>query len=344
MSETVIIFSAHESYLPAAIEELHEAVPGARLERVGPDAGRLRTGEVDIAEVAAVCRERPIVFVQHLMRELATIAVGHETEIANEIVSNALDALEDMGTEREIALQVWRSGEAALGPRNDLLWREIAERLSERGYTVARGNREWILSVLITPEQIIAGLNRSEDALVDWPGGRLSLAKPSGQISRSEFKLEELFKVVDIPLPSDGMALDLGASPGGWTRILRRHGLSVWAVDPANLDPRIAADPRVHHVRTTAAQFLANTDQRFDLIVNDMRMTPTRSCGLMLDATRCLNPRAIAILTLKISPHQPLRTVRSCLGLLQRSYEILFARQLYHNRNEVTVIGRLRDT
>ena len=113
-------------------------------------------------------------------------------------------------------------------------------------------------------------------------------------------------------------------------------------MDPADLDARVASDRNVHHVRTTAGAFLSATSQHFDLIVNDMRMTPTRSCGVMLNAARCLNPGALAILTLKISPQQPLRAVREALELLRRSYEIRFARQLYHNRNEVTVVARIQ--
>jgi 23S rRNA C2498 (ribose-2'-O)-methylase RlmM len=50
----------------------------------------------------------------------------------------------------------------------------------------------------------------------------------------------------------------------------------------------------------------------------------------------------VAIMTLKITPDDALRTVRSSLDALSDRYEILHARQLYHHRNEVTVVARKR--
>jgi 23S rRNA (cytidine2498-2'-O)-methyltransferase len=47
-------------------------------------------------------------------------------------------------------------------------------------------------------------------------------------------------------------------------------------------------------------------------------------------------------MTLKISPHDALRTVKETFRVLRRSYEIIFARQLHHNRNEITVVARLK--
>ena len=37
----------------------------------------------------------------------------------------------------------------------------------------------------------MVGLNRLEDSLSDWPGGRMRLARGEERVSRSEFKLEE---------------------------------------------------------------------------------------------------------------------------------------------------------
>jgi 23S rRNA (cytidine2498-2'-O)-methyltransferase len=336
-----ILFSAHEDYLRAAGAELDEVFPRATTDRVGPDAARLRGEGIDISSVAAACRDRPIVFVRHLAQVAAEIPYDVD-DLEERITSCCLNVLSSRGAAPHVALQLWRTGASFANLRSDELRRGIAGRLTERGLVVSRGRQDQILSVLLAPRQVIVGFNRREEALVDWPGGRLSLARGAHQISRSEFKLEELFRTFDVPLPASGAALDLGASPGGWTRILRSRGLSVWAVDPADLDPRLAADQHVHHERTTAGPFLAGTQRRFDLIVDDMRMTPTRSCGVMLDASRKLTPGGLIIMTLKIASRRALETVRTCLVLLERSYDILFARQLYHNRNEITVVGRRR--
>lgn len=166
------------------------------------------------------------------------------------------------------------------------------------------------------------------------------MKRSASQISRAEFKLEEALQVLDVSLPDAGYALDLGASPGGWTRLLRARGLTVYAVDPAPLHPRIEEDPQVVHVPATAGVFLGQTSRLFDLAVNDMRMTPERSCSVMLRASPHLRPSGTMIMTLKIAPRRPLPIVDRCLKMLGQEYALLHARQLYHNRNEVTVVAR----
>jgi 23S rRNA (cytidine2498-2'-O)-methyltransferase len=214
--------------------------------------------------------------------------------------------------------------------------------LKETGFEVARSGKDHVLSVVLTAKGAAIGFNTRASALSDWPGGQVRLAKPKGQISRSEFKLEELLREYPIDLPESGRALDLGASPGGWTRILRQRGLDVWAVDPADLHTSLKADPGVRHVRSTALPFLAKTELWFDLVVNDMRMTPELSSQMMLDAARTMEAGGMMILTLKLTPHRPEEAIRQSLRLLDRWYEIVLVRQLHHNRHEVTVVGRKR--
>ncbi len=44
-------------------------------------------------------------------------------------------------------------------------------------------------------------------------------------------------------------AVDVGAAPGGWTRLLARACAPVYAIDPANLDPDVVALPNVVHIK-----------------------------------------------------------------------------------------------
>jgi 23S rRNA (cytidine2498-2'-O)-methyltransferase len=180
------------------------------------------------------------------------------------------------------------------------------------------------------------GLSDVEQNLSSWAGGARRFAREPGQISRSEFKLLEALEVFALPLPEGGLALDLGAAPGGWTRLLRARGLRVVAVDPAALDPRLAGDRGIRHVRATAQQFFP-CRERFDLIVNDMRMDARDSARLMLDAAPCLRPEGHALMTLKLPAEGPEQVMHQALALLARRYRVLGARQLFHNRSEVTV-------
>jgi 23S rRNA (cytidine2498-2'-O)-methyltransferase len=334
------MFSAAEAGFNAAVKELRDEFgPGLNIQRLSPDVGVIGADAPGVAEVAEAVDRVPLVFIRHLTREVARVPVGAAARL-DAVVAAAVAAVADEVETGELSLQVWVSGEPGFGYGSRELSERLADELRARGNSVVRSGNDPILSCCITPAGVSIGLNTLRDSLSDWPGGRIRLARGDARVSRAEFKLEELFQTVELHLPERGRAVDFGASPGGWTRILRQRGLTVWAVDPGDLDPRVAADRGVHHVPTTAAQFLRQNDLRFDVAVNDMRMEPALSCEVMLDAATSLKPGALAIVTLKVGTRRPVDDVRRCLGLLGRRYEVVFARQLQHNRQEVTVAGR----
>ena len=268
-----LLYSTAEDYLNPATDELRELFPDAAFTVLGPDLGAIEAEGLSIGDLATACREAPTVFIRHLMREVTFLPLASATDL-DTVVDAALDAWTDLPLQPEVTLQVWGSGDVDLPFRTDELRHDLAEALEEEGTAVARAGKEQVLGVVATVSGLSIGLNSVGNGLSDWPGGRVRLAKPKGQISRSEFKLEELFRVHDPGLPKGGTAIDLGASPGGWTRILRQHGFTVWAVDPGRLDQRLDGDRGITHVRNTAGPFLASTSVTADLIVNDMRMDP----------------------------------------------------------------------
>ncbi|BCJ36341.1 ribosomal RNA large subunit methyltransferase M [Actinocatenispora thailandica] len=368
-----VVFSAAEESFGAAVRELQSALPrrntpkpqatpdqhgapmrhgaarsSVTVERLGPDLGVLPAGPT-AAEVAAACRDRPVVFVRHLTVQLARIPRpdADDPERVAARIPALLDGplpaeLAELAGADEVAVQAWISDPDTVEYGSRQLFEAVAATLRESGRTVRRAGAAAVLSCAVVHDGVLIGLNRGADSLSDWPGGRVRLSRGPDQVSRAEFKLEELFQAYPVPLPERGRAVDLGAAPGGWTRILRDRGMDVWAVDPGALAGSLAADPRVHHVATTVGEFLRSNRTRFDLAVNDLRMEPHLSTRVMLDAAATLRPGAHIVLTLKTGSRRPLDTVRDCLRLLRERYQVLFARQLYHNRKEVTVLARLR--
>jgi 23S rRNA (cytidine2498-2'-O)-methyltransferase len=186
----------------------------------------------------------------------------------------------------------------------------------------------------------LAGLSTPSQNLSDWAGGARRFAREEGQVSRSEFKLLEAFEVFDIKLPQRGVALDLGASPGGWTRVLRQRDQYVTAVDPGALDERITADPGVRHKRMTAEAYLHDEPDQFDVIVNDMRMDGRDSARLMVAYARLLYPHGAAVMTLKLPEARRMPILEHALAVLRSAYTVAGARQLFHNRSEITLYLR----
>lgn len=179
------------------------------------------------------------------------------------------------------------------------------------------------------------GLSLASHNISDWAGGVRRFRREKEQVSRAEFKMLEALEAFRIDLPAGGVALDLGAAPGGWTRVLRQKGQFVTAVDPAELHPRLAADRGVRHKKMTAETYLAEGPDAFDFLVNDMRMDARASARLMNDFADFLYPHAEALMTLKLG--KTAAALDPACTILQESYNILHMRQLFHNRNEVTI-------
>ncbi|WP_433006545.1 SAM-dependent methyltransferase [Kribbella sp. CA-294648] len=326
---------ATDSYDVAVREIRDEFGPRVKIERVSGDLGRIAEHGPPIEELAAACGVGRIMFIRHLTAELASFPVS-EVPPAHELTELILAELPRHP--RALAVQTWTDGASSGGSYYHLL----EEGLGARGIEVSRAGQEFVVSCFASKKNVLIGLNRLEHSLSDWPGGRMRLARSDERVSRSEFKLEEALQTFDLRLPDGGKALDLGASPGGWTRILRQHGQEVWSVDPGELDRRVAADRGVHHVATTAGEFFRRNQLRFDVVVNDMRMDQILSARVMVDAVPHLRRGALAIVTLKGGGRNPIDAARRALDVLHKQYDVLTARQLHHNRNELTVIAQAR--
>ncbi|MEP6633725.1 MAG: 23S rRNA (cytidine(2498)-2'-O)-methyltransferase RlmM [Luteimonas sp.] len=178
-----------------------------------------------------------------------------------------------------------------------------------------------------------------------WPMGILRLRLHRDAPSRSALKLEEaLLTLLDAreceALLRPGMrAADLGAAPGGWTWILVRHGLRVSAIDNGPLRAHVLDSGLVDHLRADGFQW--QPSQPLDWMVCDMVEQPRRVAERMATWFRegwCRH----AIFNLKLPMKKRWDETQSCLETLRRdagSPLSVRARQLYHDREEITVFA-----
>lgn len=194
-----------------------------------------------------------------------------------------------------------------------------------------------VLSVVLREDRFWAGLSAPECNLSPWKGGAPTFEADWGLVNRAEWKLREALQVFGLRLQPRWRALDLGAAPGGWSRVLLRQGLHVTAVDPRPVKlehPRLAV-----HCRTF--EEFAPGQAGFDLITNDMMLPPEQSAQKMVEAAAWLRPGGMGLITLKLgslSLEQESRRghLRRSLNILRRAYRIPRLRQLFYNRFEVT--------
>ena len=361
-ADPVLIVTAHQEFIDAAFDELkrfHKELlygellaPGILLCTLPRDA--------DPHDLTSLTRQaiqqRPI-FVRHLAPVQAVIHLNNTEndlgELALAIVNLPTFTLLERGhrfavqtrllqTDMEAARAGSNKHSYSSGHVNQLLAEAIAE---ETGAVESIKKPQVVVSLLCTMEKAYLGISLTTDNLSDWPGGARHFAHLPEQISRAEFKLLEALEVFGVTLPSQGLALDLGAAPGGWTRMLLEAGMQVVAVDPAKLDVRLLRQPRLDNYRGYAEDYLEEALKRrrkFNVITNDMRMDAREAARLLVQASACLLNDGFIISVLKL-PHEtseidPLKNLNEALRLLQRHFAIVEARQLFHNRQEVTVL------
>lgn len=175
------------------------------------------------------------------------------------------------------------------------------------------------------------------------PMGIPRLRMPSSAPSRSTLKLEE---AIHWFLPDEhqhfkaGMsAVDLGASPGGWSWQLVQRGLLVTAIDNGPMDDKLMQSGMVEHYKTDAFTF--RPVKPIDWLVCDMAERPLHVSKLIarwLTDRDCKN----VIFNLKLPMKKRLAAVRECKSLLEQSCHqsniqcTVRMKHLYHDREEIT--------
>jgi len=178
-----------------------------------------------------------------------------------------------------------------------------------------------------------------------WKGGIPRLRFPSDAPSRSTLKLEEAFLVL---LDDDergrwlqpGMtAVDLGACPGGWTYQFVRRSIRTFAVDNGAMAESLMATGIVEHLRADGFRYQPN--KPVEWMVCDMVEQPIKVAERMATWLRegwCRH----TMFNLKLPMKKRWPEVQRCFEAMRAAvpFELdLRAKQLYHDREEITVFA-----
>ncbi len=327
-----LIATADPAFAQAALAEI-AAVDGRIHSELAPGVWSVQLRS-DFFAVAEQWRQQPPIFVRHIcpVQTILPLAEGVDSLIET-AVTTFTHLLEP---EWPFSVQTRVLGDGKIRPYD--INKPLSERLAAASGAPLDVRQPFqILSVVLSDAEAYLGLSLAVNNLSDWAGGVRRFAREEDQISRAEFKLLEALEVFNIDLPPRGRALDLGAAPGGWTRVLRQKEQYVTAVDPAWLAPSLQKDKGVRHLRLTAEEYLQQYPDTYDVIVNDMRLDARDSARLMGEYGRYLYPHGLAIITLKLPEKNYQSTLDHALNILRQHYTIAGARQLFHNRSEVTV-------
>ena len=184
--------------------------------------------------------------------------------------------------------------------------------------------------------------HNSADAIM----GIVRQSMPAEAPSRSTMKLAEAIEVFmdrseQTRILKSGMqAVDLGAAPGGWTWQLVKRGIRVTAVDNGPMKGALINHPLVQHLKQDGFKYAPR--KAVDWLVCDMVEKPSKVAALIgawFAAGWCKH----AIFNLKLPMKQRVAALDSALGGIRKQLDEeginyrMIAKQLYHDREEVTV-------
>ena len=176
-----------------------------------------------------------------------------------------------------------------------------------------------------------------------WPMGIPRLRMPSAAPSRSTLKLAEaLLEFLDekerAKRLAPGMtAIDLGASPGGWSWQLVQRGMMVIAVDNGPMDAALLETGQVKHRRDDGFHF--RPAEPVDWMVCDMVESPSKIARL---AAKWIAEGwcSESVFNLKLPMKKRWEEVERCRGIVDEALGgggyYLRMKHLYHDREEIT--------
>ena len=219
-------------------------------------------------------------------------------------------------------------------------------RLQPKSREGVRGHLFWL-----NGRHLMLGLSPVDNSS-PWLLGYPRLRFPRQAPSRSTLKLEEAWLQLMSPQEAEASlkpgfrAVDLGAAPGGWTWQLVNREMKVFAIDNGPMDDGLMASGRVTHLREDAFTFKPRYPVEW--LVCDIVDKPARVLKLM--EKWLLNQWCrFAVFNLKLPMKKRWQTVIQLLDQLETSLSeagldyVLRAKQLYHDREEITVYVALAD-
>ncbi|MEF3311003.1 SAM-dependent methyltransferase [Paenibacillus sp. GYB004] len=333
------VVTSNHGFAAYAQDELRALAPGTKFEPLIPDETYLMRIPLDReAAIRRITSQEPI-FLRHMHPIDRTVGTSGTAEDVSLLAASAGQLFLD-GVERgigKVTVQI-RKAERYESDYSPAELREaISGILLERcGVESVVKEADRIVSVFLSSGAAYIGISTSADNLSDWPGGAVRYRKEEGQVSRAKFKLLEAEYAFGLELSRFRKALDIGAAPGGWTSLLLERGAEVTAVDPADLHPDLLGHPQLTYLKRNAGE-VAFRSGSYDLLVCDMSWSPKQMIKLILPLLDALRPGGAAVITLKLMHGKPFQTVKDSVRMMQPVMQLRKAKQLFHNRDELTV-------
>jgi len=286
------------------------------------------------------------------------LALSDEQEVAGEGVNALAEQIAQffLSTAREERFeQPWpffvdtAAGLDGLGRRADGVARAVLENLRKRIARVAKlASEEKPKGVGVFRGLYVyfVDFGRAYVAREAYFGGQRRMADDALAPSRSYLKLEEAYGILEREPQPGETVVDLGAAPGGWSYSAAKRGARVIAVDNGPLKGGALDHPSIEHRREDAFRFELPAGQVADWMFCDLVEDPHHVLRNLVEPWVMRRGCRHYVVILKFGRANPitlLRELRDPASVLRRESSVMRIRHLFHDREEFTIVGSLRE-
>lgn len=187
----------------------------------------------------------------------------------------------------------------------------------------------------------VADFTRAFVSLSARFGGQQRMQMDPKAPSRSYLKIEEAYGILGCRPEKGETVIDMGAAPGGWSYSALKRGARVIAVDNGPLRGVVKNHPNLVYRRENALTYLSPDKMTVDWLFCDVLDQPDRILNMIHKWVEHRWCRRF-IVNLKFGRTDPiplLAKARDARAGLASHSSILKIRHLYHDREEMTVMG-----
>jgi 23S rRNA (cytidine2498-2'-O)-methyltransferase len=195
--------------------------------------------------------------------------------------------------------------------------------------------------ILVDQGEWWCGTHVAHDPPSRWSGGFFPDVLPPYAVSRAYLKVAEALAWSGLPIKSGDQAAEIGCAPGGSSQYLLEHGLYVLGVDPAAVDPRVAAHSRFTHLQKRGADVRRREFRKVKWLFADINVAPeyTFDTAEAIVTHPEVRVRGV-VMMVKLLDWSLADEVPALLARAKSwGYPRVLARQLHHNRQEICVVA-----
>jgi tRNA(Ser,Leu) C12 N-acetylase TAN1/23S rRNA U2552 (ribose-2'-O)-methylase RlmE/FtsJ len=331
-AECTLIITVPAGFEYEARKEIEGLILGSKVRSLFFKGNVLVESPQDDSQTVTKLRNAETLYVSHVYPVQAEVKIASGKEGIPRFFAPLADKIKATDS---FAVRCQRRG------RHDFSSRDVEKQLGSMlekstGATVDLKNPGKIVVVQIFQNKAFVGVTEAVNLLVKPIRVFRKYGKGERPLTRAEHKLKEAIEAFNVEVKPDYEVLDLGAAPGGWTKILASSARRVVAVDPACLSSKVFSLPNVVHLQCKAGE-IPESVGFFDLVTNDMNIAPSESARIMVAVASHLRKNGTGIMTVKFVTRRRKKHVEETLEILKEKYTGFKTKRLPHNRYETTV-------